>query len=241
MNIPNGWQIDQHDNGVIVVQKHGECGYAASVDVKNIASTTLKALARDMLAGVPVPPAGVDVEVEVEVEVLGHMIDDGTAKSYHKAFPHWAAGYEVTELVDRADVTRLQAELCARAGQIGSLAGERDALKAEVERQEQTRLALLREREELLKSRRMFQSELTKARELLGGMLFAFDDGVGREWSAPLLDEARKFCPAVEFQSAPAAKGEEPLCLLCLDEKTVTGPKAGDLVRDCPDCCGDEG
>jgi hypothetical protein len=51
------------------------------------------------------------------------------------------------------------------------------------------------------------QSELTKARELLGGMLFAFDDGVGREWSAPLLDEARKFCPAVEFQSAPAAKG----------------------------------
>jgi hypothetical protein len=55
----------------------------------------------------PAPPAG------GEVEVLGHMIDDGTAKSYHKAFPHWAAGYELTELVDRAHVTRLQAENAA--------------------------------------------------------------------------------------------------------------------------------
>ena len=55
----------------------------------------------------PAPPAG------GEVEVLGHMIDDGTAKSYHKAFPHWAAGYELTELVDRAHLTRLQAENAA--------------------------------------------------------------------------------------------------------------------------------
>lgn len=40
---------------------------------------------------------------------------------------------------------------------------------------------------------------------------------------------------------APAEKREEPLCLLCLDEKTVPGPNAGDFVRDCPDCCGEEG
>lgn len=33
----------------------------------------------------------------------------------------------------------------------------------------------------------------------LGGMLFAFDDGVGREWSTPLLDYARTLTPAVEF------------------------------------------
>jgi hypothetical protein len=33
----------------------------------------------------------------------------------------------------------------------------------------------------------------------LGGMLFAFDDGVGREWSADLLDFARKQATAVEF------------------------------------------
>jgi hypothetical protein len=41
----------------------------------------------------------------------------------------------------------------------------------------------------------------------LGGMLFAFDDGVGRDWSAPLLDHARKLCKAIEFQPAPAADG----------------------------------
>lgn len=41
---------------------------------------------------------------------------------------------------------------------------------------------------------------------VLGGMLFAFDDGVGQDWSAPLLDYARKQCKAVEYvaQSAPA-------------------------------------
>ena len=34
----------------------------------------------------------------------------------------------------------------------------------------------------------------------LGGMLFAFDDGVGRDWSAGLLDHARKLTKAVEFK-----------------------------------------
>lgn len=38
----------------------------------------------------------------------------------------------------------------------------------------------------------------------LGGMLFAFDDGVGRDWSAPLLDFARTLTHAVEFKSAEA-------------------------------------
>lgn len=42
------------------------------------------------------------------------------------------------------------------------------------------------------------ESQLQRA---LGGMLFAFDDGVGREWSAPLLDYARKLTPAMEFQA----------------------------------------
>jgi len=40
---------------------------------------------------------------------------------------------------------------------------------------------------------------------------------------------------------APAEENEHPLCLLCLDKKTVPGPKPGDFVRDCPDCCGEEG
>ena len=46
-------------------------------------------------------------------------------------------------------------------------------------------------------------SELERA---LGGMLFAFDDGVGRSWSAALLDFARKASPAAEFK--PVAEGD---------------------------------
>lgn len=44
------------------------------------------------------------------------------------------------------------------------------------------------------------QSENESLRKALAGMLFAFDDGVGRDWSAELLDYARKLCPAAEFK-----------------------------------------
>ncbi|CAI8805623.1 hypothetical protein [Pseudomonas zeae] len=37
-------------------------------------------------------------------------------------------------------------------------------------------------------------------RKALAGMLFAFHDGVGLDWSADLLDYARKLCPAEEFK-----------------------------------------
>lgn len=47
----------------------------------------------------------------------------------------------------------------------------------------------------------------------LAGMLFAFDDGVGRDWSAPLLDYARKLTNAAEFDAAlnpnPEAESHE--------------------------------
>lgn len=43
----------------------------------------------------------------------------------------------------------------------------------------------------------------------LGGMLFAFDDGVGRGWSEKLLDYARQLTPAVEFD-ATAALNNKP-------------------------------
>lgn len=33
----------------------------------------------------------------------------------------------------------------------------------------------------------------------------------------------------------------EPQCLLCLDAKTVPGNIPGGFVKDCPDCCGEEG
>ncbi|MCW2270871.1 hypothetical protein [Pseudomonas sp. JUb96] len=44
--------------------------------------------------------------------------------------------------------------------------------------------------------------EVEEPRRALGGMLFAFDDGVGRDWSQELLDYARKLAPAVEFKPA---------------------------------------
>lgn len=42
--------------------------------------------------------------------------------------------------------------------------------------------------------------EKGRLRKALAGMLFAFDDGVGLDWSADLLDYARKMCPAEEFK-----------------------------------------
>jgi hypothetical protein len=42
--------------------------------------------------------------------------------------------------------------------------------------------------------------EIRNLRRALGGMLFAFDDGVGEDWSQSVLDYARQVTPAVEFK-----------------------------------------
>lgn len=44
------------------------------------------------------------------------------------------------------------------------------------------------------------ESEAEALRVALAGMLFAFDDGVGQEWSKPLLDYARTLTPAQEYK-----------------------------------------
>jgi len=44
------------------------------------------------------------------------------------------------------------------------------------------------------------QDQCTTLRRALGGMLFAFDDGVGKSWSLGLLDFARQVAPAVEYK-----------------------------------------
>ena len=50
----------------------------------------------------------------------------------------------------------------------------------------------------------------------LAGMLFAFDDGVGREWSEDLLDFARKLTAAKEFKAAlKPAEGQRNQCDGC--------------------------
>jgi hypothetical protein len=89
-----------------------------------------------------------------------------------------------------------------------------------------------------------------RVRELetaLAGMLFAFDDGVGREWSEDLLDFARKLTAAKEFKAA--LKPAEVKCKTCNGTRIVSdgamycssggipfecGPI--ECVKDCPDC-----
>jgi len=48
------------------------------------------------------------------------------------------------------------------------------------------------------------------------------------------------FAQRIEAALNPTAEAE-PQCLLCLDKKTVPGNIAGGFVKDCPDCCGEEG
>lgn len=60
--------------------------------------------------------------------------------------------------------------------------------------------------------REALQQRVVELERALGGMLFAFDDGVGREWSAPLLDFARKVTPAVEFKAVLNPAAECPHC-----------------------------
>lgn len=87
-------------------------------------------------------------------------------------------------------------------------------------------------------------AELERA---LAGMLFAFDDGVGLDWSEDLLDFARKLTAAKEFKAA--LKPAEFKCKTCNGTRIVSdgamycssggipfecGPI--ECVKDCPDC-----
>jgi hypothetical protein len=82
------------------------------------------------------------------------------------------------------------------------------ALQAEVERRDSKLETMRRKNNELNDTEARLQSELTKARKLIGGLLFVFDDGVGSDWTATLLNESRKFYAAVELQPAPAENGQ---------------------------------
>ena len=44
-------------------------------------------------------------------------------------------------------------------------------------------------------------AEVERLRTALGGMLFAFDDGVGQGWSKEVLDFARTLTPAKEYKA----------------------------------------
>lgn len=64
----------------------------------------------------------------------------------------------------------------------------------------------------------------------LAGMLFAFDDGVGRDWSEDLLDFARKLTTAKEFNTP--LKPAEP----ATDEHVCTGCGAKGWTANCSEC-----
>jgi len=82
---------------------------------------------------------------------------------------------------------------------------ERDDLRAQLANTEQSRRSFFDLSQDL-------EKRLAELQRVLGGMLFAYDDGVGRDWSAPLLDHARTLCPAFEFVPAPA---KTKTCIEC--------------------------
>lgn len=73
-----------------------------------------------------------------------------------------------------------------------------EALK--VERSTVTKLVITGASLEAVRICTDHMDENLKLKKALSGMLFAFDDGVGRDWSADLLDYARKLTPAAEFK-----------------------------------------
>lgn len=180
-----------------------------------------------MLASAPVPPAG-DVGCAICLSLGDQCLtcEESEFKAWaekHFASPDYSqtsAGVYIKDWMRHSfaawqarsrEITRLTAErdTAIKAATLGAenlnkALETADGLRAELESYKQGFWGRMAARNEI--ALRKSEAELAKAREFLGGMLFAFDDGVGRDWSAPLLDEARKFCPAVEFQSTPAAK-----------------------------------
>lgn len=115
------------------------------------------------------------------------------------------------EALSRVDTHRnaLAAEVACLTTERDALREELDSIKASVEGYESPEHAA-QVADTLGHANTALQQRLTVAEQALGGMLFAFDDGVGREWSAPLLDFARTITPAAEFVAAlkPAKEGE---------------------------------
>lgn len=95
-----------------------------------------------------------------------------------------------------------------------------DALRAQLANTEQSRRSFFDLSQDL-------EKRLAEFQRVLGGMLFAYDDGVGRDWSAPLLDHARTLCPAVEFVPIHAK------CESCGDWGHI---ETEDSAHDCPEC-----
>lgn len=158
------------------------------------------------LAAAPVPPAG------GEVEVLGYYVERGGANHFRDTQAE-GRGTKCTALFDLAHVTRLQAELATAENacsitveECRKLLAERDDLKAEVDRLDKEwgdevaehRITQVN-RDRWRSNYHESQSELTKARELLG-----YTAG----FAGPTVQELEQARAYLAHQSAPAAKGE---------------------------------
>jgi hypothetical protein len=169
------------------------------------------------------PPYGPAPKVH-RYRVVKMLSEDGNKIDYK---PHGPS--VVTADVHDAHVTRLQAENAALQQSL-LLMGQKVQQSDQMLNASGVREAALQQRLTIADQRvDDLESDIAAARELL------------KHGSSPTPAHCESVLDFLAGQSAPAAKGEEPLCLLCLDEKTVPGPKARDFVRDCPDCCGDEG
>ena len=154
----------------------------------------------------PVPPAGGEPEVVATIVATGgpHDSEDRVLAEQQAELPPVG-----TELVDRAHVTRLQAEVeRLTAGSkllIGDLErrdGTVEALQAELRVTKQALNSLKGERDAL-------QAELTKARELLGRIL---KTGVLSFEGEPSQEQTQLECDVCSYlanRSAPAAKDDK--------------------------------
>lgn len=116
---------------------------------------------------------------------------------------NWIDKYEAQEIVDQAQdrINELKAELVSvkengrhwhessnkAIDSMTLVANQRDALQLRLNAADQ---------------------RVDDIERALGGMLFAFDDGVGRDWSADLLDYARTLTSAAEFNPTESGAGE---------------------------------
>jgi hypothetical protein len=166
-----------------------------------------------------VPPADLQPEVLAVVAQTDSIFPE-TQLDHRDAIELAPVG---TELIDRAHYTRLQAEMSALHQRL-NIADQRASdltWLAKSAYMEGWELGWVTRHTDANNEKRV--TPWAPPRETME-----------REW---LSSEAR----AALNQATPAAKREEPSCLLCMDRKTIPGPNAGDFVRDCPDCCGEEG
>lgn len=160
----------------------------------------------------PVPSAG------GEVEALGYIDHASTYYPSLESVETYGQGRDVRELVDRAHVTRLQAELKTALEACDDYGVQVVELRAEVERLKRDLHSANVALEARKRTFEHLQSELTKARELL------------REWmtsnftgSCPERNDLRcRTDYALSNQSAPADKTGQT-CVVRRYERDVTG------------------